>query len=185
MSNSFLPRNEDLSVSNKGISWDEFSKNLANYGIGMTEMPAETARFIADLVTMGQVKMGIQSPEQAQQQFIHNQQETERFKPLQHIAPEYDNWVKNQENADIMRSLGNIGGGAMIGGLFKEPIKAMGVSLKKPPINPSIITQLNNWGKDMARRHAIAVGALAGGSRQAFGEVVTEPTMEEARNNTK
>ena len=179
--NSFLPREEDLR-NNEGRSWNEFSKNLSNYGVGMTEMPAESARMIADLVTMAQSKMGSLSPEQAQEQFIINQQQAEQLKPMQHIAPEYNSWLANQENADTMRSLGNVAGGAIGGALFKEPIKSLGgVILKKQPINPSIVQQLSNW----LRRHPVAVGAGLGASRQAFGETVTEPNMEEAKDSIR
>jgi hypothetical protein len=178
--NSFLPREEDLR-NNGGRSWNEFSKNLSNYGVGMTEMPAETARMIGDLVTMAQSKMGSLSPEQAQEQFIINQQQAEQLKPMQHIAPEYNSWLANQENADTMRSLGNVAGGAIGGALFKEPIKSLGVSLKKQAYTPSIVQQLSNW----LRRHPVAVGALLGGSRQAFGETVTEPNMEEAKDSIR
>ena len=151
-------------------NWDTFSKNISNYAVGATEMPAELTKFIADLYTYGQGKLGTLDTGEMQQQYNTINEQTKKLEPVRQIAPEYVNWLENQPNADAMQSLGNIAGGAISGGLFRNALQS-GVSLVK---NPNILKQMLLWSK----KNPMASGTILGTARGARGEAITEPMIE-------
>jgi hypothetical protein len=151
-------------------SWNEFTTNLSNFGIGMTEAPSELAKVGLDLATWGAGKLDNIPRKQLEEAYKQNEILSNKLKPMQYIAPEYDNWLNNQANANSMRVLGNIGGGAVSGGLLaKEVINS--ISLLK---NPSILKQMQMWG----RKHPVELGALLGTAKSLQGEAITEPYVE-------
>jgi hypothetical protein len=156
-------------------NWNEFSTNLANYGVGITEMPAELIRLLGNVHTIGANKLGMISDATAAERYKNIEEKSKVFEPVRQIAPEYVEWLDAQNAAHVMRSLGSIAGGAIVGAGLANPI--VGVNLAKQRPKPSMLDSFKSW----IRNNPVKAGAVVGGIKGARGETITEPTVEKLK----
>jgi hypothetical protein len=149
--------------------WHTFSTSLANYGIGISDIPADVVEYLAKSAAGLGGWLNNTSPKTMSDKYRHIEKSSRNLSPVNLINPEYYNWVKSQPHANNMSSAGQIAFGLTAGARAAIP----GVSLVKA------VPPRNTWEEftNAVKRWGVPAMAVPVGMR-TLGETVIEPEID-------
>ena len=142
--------------------------NTANFFTGMSEVPSELYNYGGLAGNRILTAIGAISPDRAIDMDAGIRRQAEYLKPVKQLAPGYDKFLKEQSLAGDFRSGGQVGAGALMGGMFP---RALGVNLDKGSL-AKLLHGIRQYGGGVAY-------PAAGASTKALAEeAIIEPYLD-------
>lgn len=149
-------------MSKRSKEWDDFSKRMSAYGMGIASAPFDLVKYAGLGANEVAEWTGLRTPEESKQAAAAIRHTMDNLPFLPESVNNYRNWLRN-ENPE-MSSLGEVAGGVLTG---------------KAVVNNPYLLQKGN--KVVRALSAYPIAPLAGFS--SLKEWVIEPKIDKAANN--